>query len=226
MATLGIVEFFLYLLSDYHPNYDKGKKGVFADVHFLFFFTAIFNALQTVLTAFVTTSVSKRMWVETEMLELNHYVEIREEFQRVKQELDRLNNRSSSDVFSGSSTSQVPSSSDRLAVDALEDETEQISNERAAVDQEIGVKRKKNRQISFERAFEFNRRSVSDVWRGLMDRIRHPRLWCKYNDLLVQVRFHELRVVCSRKWKCWCPVDLFLTSFSILRTFCKLSACR
>lgn len=156
MATLGIVEFFLHLLAEYYPNYDKERKQVFADVHFLLFYTAILNALQTVLTAVVTTQRSKRLWVETEMLELHHYVEIREEFQRVKQQLELLNDKHSS----GSSSFAHESST----------------------------------TIISELAFEFDQRSFLRVWRTLVDRIRYPTLQRKYNQLLTQIRFHELRV--------------------------------
>jgi len=158
VATLGIVEFFLHLLAEYNPDYDKERKQVFADVHFLLFYTAILNALQTVLTAFVTTQRSKRLWVKTEMLELHHYVEIREEFQRVSKELERLKderNRNSSSSFAAESTVTT---------------------------------------FSSDFSFDFDRRSLLRVWRTFVDRIRYPNLQRKYNQLLTQIRFHELRV--------------------------------
>jgi hypothetical protein len=87
VATLGIVELFVFLLLKYYDGVDKERKSVFADVHFALFYTAIFNALQSVLLAFVTTKASARLWVRTEHLELDHYVEIREEFDRVQGQL-------------------------------------------------------------------------------------------------------------------------------------------
>jgi hypothetical protein len=54
---------------------------------FALFYTAVLNALQSVLLAFVTTKASARLWVRTEHLELDHYVEIREEFDRVQEQL-------------------------------------------------------------------------------------------------------------------------------------------
>ena len=83
MTTLGIVEFFLFLLAEYYPDYDKGRKDAFGAVHFALFETAIFNAFMTCCTATVAMRVSHRIWVETELLEVNHYVEIREEFDRI-----------------------------------------------------------------------------------------------------------------------------------------------
>lgn len=85
MATLGIVEFVVFLLIKYWKNLDKQRKEVFGDVHFAIFYTAIFNAVQSVLTAMVTRRASNRLWVRTEQLELDHYVEIREEYARVEQ---------------------------------------------------------------------------------------------------------------------------------------------
>jgi ABC-type protease/lipase transport system fused ATPase/permease subunit len=45
-----------------------GYLQVFAVVHFLLFYTALINALQSVLMAIVTTRVSQKIWVETEMV--------------------------------------------------------------------------------------------------------------------------------------------------------------
>lgn len=63
-------------------------KQNFADVHFALFLTAIFNALQYSLTSIVSTRRSNGLWVKTEQLELDHYVEIREEYERVQEIID------------------------------------------------------------------------------------------------------------------------------------------
>lgn len=85
LSTLGIVELFVYLILKYYKDYDKAQKGVFADVHFALFYTAVFNAFQSVIVAMATIRTSNSLWVETEHLELDHYVEIREEFDRVRE---------------------------------------------------------------------------------------------------------------------------------------------
>ena len=54
-------------------------------MHFLLFYTDIFNALQAVIQAYFTNRVSQRLWVQTEEVQLDHYVEIREEYERVHQ---------------------------------------------------------------------------------------------------------------------------------------------
>eukprot|EP00980_Cylindrotheca_fusiformis_P005217 scaffold1118_cov135-Cylindrotheca_fusiformis.AAC.15 len=85
LSTLGIVELFVYLILKYYKDYNKAQKSVFADVHFALFYTAVFNAFQTVIVAITTMRKSNFLWVETEHLELDHYVEIREEFDRVRE---------------------------------------------------------------------------------------------------------------------------------------------
>ncbi|GAX10661.1 hypothetical protein FisN_14Lh170 [Fistulifera solaris] len=87
LATLGIVEFMLYVLNSYYHDLDQKKYKVFADVHFALFYTAILNAFQSVILAVVSNRVAHRIWVKTEMLEVNHYVEIREEFEKVKKDI-------------------------------------------------------------------------------------------------------------------------------------------
>ena len=82
VATLGIVEFGLFLWGKY-GTIDKVVKTKFADVHFALFFTALFNAFQYSVTSIASTRFSNSQWVQTEQLELDHYVEIREEYDRV-----------------------------------------------------------------------------------------------------------------------------------------------
>jgi hypothetical protein len=84
VATLGIVEFVVFLLIKYWKTLNKERKEIFGDVHFAIFYTAIFNAFQSVLTAMVTSRAGNRLWARTEQLELDHYVEIREEYEKVE----------------------------------------------------------------------------------------------------------------------------------------------
>jgi len=155
VSTLGIVEFAIWIMQSYYPDYPKAQKAVFAKVHFALFYTAIFNALQTILVAFFANRVAAYLWVRTETLELNHYVEVREEFDRVHRQLQDIHGRKGDGNNNGGTADR--------------------SNEAAgAIDEDdfdIGV-----------------------IVQGLVDRIRHPYLKSKYNQLLVQVRFHELRV--------------------------------
>jgi hypothetical protein len=177
VATLGIVEFLLYLIGEYHKDYDKSKKGVFADVHFLLFYTAIINAILSAVLFCITSQYSYRIWVKTEMLELNHYVEIREEFQIVKDQLEskrlqqdrhleRKVNRSSA-ISTSSSESSFP----KAKIDKLRNRPIQNNNEVAE---------------------DVVRLKYIVEW--IREKYKYPELKQRYNDLLLQIRFHELRI--------------------------------
>ena len=142
LSTLGIVEFAIFLGHTYAPNFNLEVEAVFAKVHFLLFFTAIINALMSVILSFVASRISYKLWVRTEELELNHYIAIREEFSRVERLLGE---------YEGSSGgTDAPTEYDVLT-----------------------PKRALTR---------------------LMQTLRYPILRRQYDKLLVQVRFHELRV--------------------------------
>lgn len=160
VATLGIVEFCLFLMATYYEEYDKKKYKVFAAVHFLLFYTAILNALGTVLLNVLVQRITQKEWVKTEELDLDHYVELREQFERVKEQLDTLHHKKNNrtligDAENSSTTHDNDDDDDTYAED----------------DFHLG-------------------HAILD----LMDRIRYPVLKSKYNRLLQQVRFHELRV--------------------------------
>ena len=148
LSTLGIVEFAIFLGHTYAPNFNLEVEAVFAKVHFLLFFTAIINALMSVILSFVASRISYKLWVRTEELELNHYIAIREEFSRVEKKLGEY-----MDVGGGGSDD---------AATAAEYHTLLWTPRRA-----------------------FNR---------LRQTLRYPLLRRQYDKLLVQVRFHELRV--------------------------------
>jgi hypothetical protein len=149
VAVLGIVELGVHILQQFH-TFDKDRKAVFADIHFLLFYTDILNAMQAIIQAFATKRVSNRLWVRTEELELDHYVEIREEYDRVHEELYG-----------------VPP------------------------DMDSSISRGHDRQTHNHRA----RRS------GFLNSILRPGLRTKYKELLLQVRFHELRLNFLKAYK-------------------------
>lgn len=173
LTTLGIVEFCVFLLQEYHTTMDKEKKDVFGAVHFALFYTAIFNAFQSVVLCFISTRVSHRMWVQTEALELNHYVEVREEFERV--ELALKNNRSSSNQTSSRSLGEGSES-------VGPDETRARSAHPDSKD------------YHSEYVFEASWKGIISLFGKMGDLLRYPQLTRRYNQLLLQVRFHELRV--------------------------------
>ena len=146
VATLGMVEFVIFLLHSYYSNLDVDSEAVFAKVHFMLFYTALINALQSAVLAFFSTRVSNHLWVRTEQLEIDHYVEIRMEFEKLHKKL----------------------------VVGNEDDEGSLHEESADA--------------------IFSRRGLIKIWRGFIDFLSHPRLKWRHDALLVQIRFHELRV--------------------------------
>ena len=181
VATLGIVECALYILTTYYDNLDTAKYSVFADIHFALFYTAILNAFQSVLLAVASTRVSRRIWIQTEMLELNHYVEIREEFELVKREMELLerNRLRKSSVESTDSSDKQPRSVVTELSSAL-----------------------------------WNRPSLGKICQSMLYQIKYPALRKKYNELLLQVRFHELRVHFLQAYKL--PLRLKVSNYLML----------
>ena len=90
VAILGIVEWMVHLYSVYGTmNYNL--LAAFTDVHYLLFYTAIFNAIQSFVLYLGCRRQTLIWWVKTEELELNHYIEVREDFDHLKQKLDMRN---------------------------------------------------------------------------------------------------------------------------------------
>jgi hypothetical protein len=63
------------------------------DVHFLLFYTALFNALQGCLLRILAGLRTDRSWVYTESIDVGHYVAIRKEFDRLETILPRLHTK-------------------------------------------------------------------------------------------------------------------------------------
>jgi len=140
VAILGIVEWLVHLYHVYYASsyyITEELESAFTDVHYLLFYTAIINAIQSFILFLGCTNQTRNLWVKTEELDLNHYIELREEFDRVKREVSK-----------------------RMDISTLAEET---------------FTPKKARQF------------ISQI-------IFHPVLARKYHRLLVQVRFHELRI--------------------------------
>eukprot|EP00550_Attheya_septentrionalis_P002838 CAMPEP_0198292428 /NCGR_PEP_ID=MMETSP1449-20131203/11992_1 /TAXON_ID=420275 /ORGANISM="Attheya septentrionalis, Strain CCMP2084" /LENGTH=1551 /DNA_ID=CAMNT_0043991461 /DNA_START=169 /DNA_END=4821 /DNA_ORIENTATION=+ len=137
LAVLGVVESGVFLLNTYYTALDTNAYYIFSKVHFAFFFTAVMNALQAVLLAFLSRRISHNMWVRTEELEIYHYIALRQEFETVDNKVLFLSERHNGDS------------------------------------------------------------STLTKWKHffveIYHNIRYPALKRKHRQLLVQVRFHELR---------------------------------
>lgn len=159
LATLGFVELAVHWLQTYSTAIDKEKKAVFADVHFLLFYTAVFNAFQAAILAFACGRVSRELWIKTEDLELDHYVEIREEFDRIHEKLYGADDPRSSFSKKKSFANSI-----------------------------------RNFSGAYGSPNEGGLASAKRISLGAIYTVIFPRLKAKYNQLRVQVRFHELRV--------------------------------
>ena len=182
-----MVELVVWLLHSYYANLDSAKEMVFTKVHFTLFYTAIFNAIQTTFVAFFSMRVSRHLWIQTETLELNHYVEIREEFQRVKDQLQKLmdlpDHSTKGDVWTTATTAN----------------TEQA--------------KRTSTSLMTDPFLPWDRQTIGRTVRQAYCHIRHPHLQRRYNQLLAQVRFHELRVHLLQA--CRLPMKLKVSDYLI-----------
>ncbi|KAL3822990.1 hypothetical protein ACHAXA_008130 [Cyclostephanos tholiformis] len=103
ITTLGLVEFFLYLMHKYSTiiNYDvevystsssppRFLLAAFVDVHFMLFYTALFNAIQGCIIRLLVGHRTDKSWVHMEDIDIGHYVAIRKEFDRLDGMIPRL----------------------------------------------------------------------------------------------------------------------------------------
>jgi hypothetical protein len=189
VATLGIVEFVLHLIEEYYPSYDKTRKTVFADVHFLFFYTAILNAIFSVCTTVLVVRASKKEWIQTESLELNHYVEIRETFARVEKELEELRTKRKRRRYRP--TNENGATNTQSSPTAKSELSHPDDPERGNL-QPLNDSSKKGL---------WDVQSWGQIWFSIVDQLRYPALNHRHNSLLKQIRFHELRVHIIQSYK-------------------------
>jgi len=91
LATLGIVELGIWLMHSYYVGFNVDIELVFADVHFLLFYTAIINAVQTILLHRLTMMYARRRWTRSEELDINQYVLLRKNLRDTRDEVMRTN---------------------------------------------------------------------------------------------------------------------------------------
>lgn len=174
MATLGIVEFVIFLLHKYYTDLNVAQELIFADVHFTLFFTALFNAFQSCILAFFISRNSHRLWVQTEYQDLHHYVEIREEFDRLDKELRKFR--------------------EPLSVHGTSSDSKKTNRSSSSLRQSMAAQMWATEESDHVRGeFGYSLQSIKTIWYFLLRSARYPRLSRKHDDLLVQVRFHELK---------------------------------
>jgi hypothetical protein len=170
VATLGIVEFFIFILHKYYAGLNVPMELVFADVHFTLFFTALFNALGCVVVAFFVCRHSKTLWVQPEYQDLHHYVEIREEFDRIEKRLEELK------VNHEELVESIQHSAEMRRV---------RSSQRQSIATRVWEQTGGEMQHGYY--------SLKKIGNACVRFLRYPALTRKYNKLLVQIRFHELK---------------------------------
>jgi len=90
LATIGLVEFGIFVLHEYLPDFNENFELVFAKVHFLIFYTALINVLLTIIVERLTFHRSIKMWFKAEESDLNQYVMIRKGYLDTKKKMETL----------------------------------------------------------------------------------------------------------------------------------------
>lgn len=164
LSTLGLVEAGIFLLHKYYPELNISVEKVFAEVHFTLFFVAIINAIMSVLLYLFTTRVANKYWVRMETIDLDHYVAIRKQFEAVENALEELENA-------------------------------HLMKRRKFIDDPVGKQVKFTDSVR-STASAYEHHTLTSFVKNLVyySTRKKRRLVRKHRKLLVQVRFHELRV--------------------------------
>ena len=87
LSTLGIVEATVFLVHHYYLDLNVQVERVFAEVHFTLFFVAIINALMSILLFFLASHVADNQWEKLERVDIDHYVVVRKQFDAMQEQL-------------------------------------------------------------------------------------------------------------------------------------------
>ena len=169
------------------------KERVFADVHFTLFFVAIINALIGCLIYFLAMRVAENTWVKMEALDTNHYIAIRQQYDQVRKQMKNIRydaavnaekkNRKSSDNSSVSTSSLSPGEIESESYPANQTPTFSSLSSNSK-------EREKNFVSTIGALLEKPANTLSFGQHNLLKGI----LQKKHDELLVQLRFHDLRV--------------------------------
>lgn len=143
-------------------------EEIFINVHFMLFFTAIFNALQSCIVRLLTIRKTNKSWITTEDIEISHYVAVRKDFDRLERQLKTVNPK----YYMGSLTQRERPTDSTTSYDVPQQQSSSSSS-----------------SVSSSTLWTSIKESLSH----LALRIRHPRLYRRRDKLLTIVRFHELR---------------------------------
>ena len=161
-------ELILHMIHEYGGSVNSQWEAIFVNVHFMLFFTAIFNALQSCVVRLLTIRKTNKSWLTTEDIEISHYVAVRKDFDRLERQLKTVNPK-----YMGSLTQRE----------------RQPPTDSTSCD----VPHQQQQQSSSSSSSSTLWKSIKESLSHLALRIRHPRLYRRRDKLLTIVRFHELR---------------------------------
>ena len=156
------------VLAFMNPSYPflstTAHTAIFVDVHFMLFYTAVFNAIQSCLVRLLAGRRTDKAWIQTEDIDIGHYVAIRKELDRLESKLQR---------------------GDSLAA-SLNNGMQQSSNHRRGSSHmsDFGDSVHEYQTVTCWKSFK-------GALSNLAFKIRHPHLSRRKEQLLAPIRFHE-----------------------------------
>ena len=183
MSTLGIVEAAVFLLNQFF-EVNLEKERIFADVHFTLFFVAIINAFMACIIYILAMIVAHQRWVKMETLDFNHYVAIRQEFDQVEAQLKSLKKRAKANIDGNSKNDNRNSNHTYSDSSSFEQDWPQQNNTNN------NTNKKNPNLVSVIGTMMDNPNVLRLGQHGTLLGILEK----KYAGLLVQIRFHDMRV--------------------------------
>ena len=173
LSTLGIVEATVFLVHHYYLDLNVQVERVFAEVHFTLFFVAIINALMSILLFFLASHVADNQWEKLERVDIDHYVVVRKQFDAMQEQLRAIQDYDYNEIHGNGGDNNGGDGDD-------------------------------NGDHDNHHGHSFCRKMWNKICTYLPYKYKYKYLLAnlkafiiinsKHRDLLVQVRFHELRV--------------------------------
>jgi hypothetical protein len=110
------------MIHEYGGGMNSQLEAIFINVHFMLFFTAIFNALQSCVVRLLTIRKTNKSWLTTEDIEISHYVAVRKDFDRLERQLKTVNPK-----YMGSLTQRERPNDDSTSYDVPQQQQQSVS---------------------------------------------------------------------------------------------------
>lgn len=187
MSTLGIVEATIFLLNQFF-EVNLEKERIFADVHFTLFFVAIINALMACIIYILAMLVANERWVKMETLDFNHYVAIRRKFDQIESQLKAINERERLFAFGSGSGENA----NEMAKRTINKKAQKLKSHSSTEENSISDENDKD-ENTLETVIGKIMKNPSALKFGQYRTLKRV-LERKYSNLLVQIKFHDMRV--------------------------------